>query len=556
MSEAKKSKVVRVHRQAIAMYADVRRHLAVRPEDGILFLLDYERALNELGFTLSKGMRAHLSKQFPGTSEYKKECYRRIKGGAQPPFSITLSLGEFDNNGLAADRIGSTPVQGESIVSQAVPKVAHVGTFKDASMASGFSVLIQLSDNIINRALKAAYDASLFPRHWEGKLIHKWPQIQVDTTCSYSLDLSLPTVDFDTAYYDGVAVNLELKGSISLDFNILKLSNPTDSEYQKALTIQVDCSVRGVGTAKVTPFGGSKSAVSLDLKEVRDLKITLTNAFPENLSDYLSQLLRRIIRTKFKETGPTPMTFGFDNAQRSGIPIRAIGTRIRPPANGLPGTLAIALDTTGNGDATVIPHIIPSGNHYAIVITREFLIGQVWPAVGKPQFPFDAGDGVTVYNPNLDMQEGYIWFEVDAKKDITCLPSIHAHASVRLGFQSFLDGKIYRTRLLPLQKPDVELNFWDELFYVFVGGLLGSAVGLGEVAVVVLIVLVRILEDKLGTDAGEKIRGFSVGFEEKIPGTDIIIAASTPVQPQIHYDRIFGFGDAVFYQAPRLSEGS
>ena len=543
----RRRKTIRVHQQAVEMFEHVKQHLAENPRDGVLFLLDYEEALRSLGYDLSAGMREHLARQFPPTNPEKKALYCRLCNGEQFPIDLRLDLplkpGPFAE--------GEKPVR---TVAAAAPQEAAAANAHSLSRANpaGYSVLLQLSNDLINRALSTAYDSNTFRHHWADQDSWHWDELAIDLQISYSLDLAKPTVDFNTDVPEGIAFTLAVSGTITLAAEIWQLLYPQQQEYQQTIPTQVNANVSAIATAQIgpNPDQAGQSAVFLSLANITNIWATLSDAsLPTDLAKFLAALITRIVHVELGRQGTIPLTFGFESLKRSGVNITRITTHILPPAGGAPGSLSIGIDTFSppRGNILKISNIIPSGSSYGMVVIQSFLIGQVWPEQKAAQFPIDAGSGISIHDPELQMREGELWFQVQATKDMgSCLPDVNATGTVDLGFHAYQVNQIWQTQLNPLHDPDIDVDFWDQVFYSAIALLLGDVVGLGPILMIVLNIIIAILEGWASAKVTDRVRGFSVGFSEKIPGTNITASASTPVQPEIHADQIYGYGDAVF----------
>lgn len=566
-SEAGQRKVIRLHHQALEMAADVEAHLRRHPRDGVLFMIDYGRALNDLGYELSKGMRLHLARQLPAPCSPDNRIYDFVKAGGKLPFELDIHV-RAPVEATASEPVhgagavgGAGPPRGPLIASRpadrAPPSAAEVTAAAAATGASdsaaGFGVLIQLSDHLVNRALGAAYDAGLFPKQFDARLPLQWEEYQLEATARVELALQKPALDFDTHFAEGVGLTIGVTGAAELSMTLLQLLSPTHAEFQDTIRFDIRASARIVVTAEIRPAGGNQSAVFLDLRDLRDVSVDLTTAdLPAELVGFLESVIVRVLRTEFASHAATPVSFKFDHDFRAGVPLAAVRSRVRPPGNNVAGTLSIGFDTIGQADPAAIDHIIPAGSHFALVTTRDFLLEQAWPVAKAKFFPggeMHPDDGVTVRKPYLDMRDGdggHVFFQAEVEKAVDCLPDPTATVKVKLRFTAFQDPEgVWRTRLDTIGDPDVDMDFWDQVFYTFVGGLVFGAMG-----IIVVTILIEVLEDVAGHKAGDLFETFNVGFREKIPGTNIVVAASTPIEPSVNSRRIYAFGDAAFLVQP------
>ena len=207
---------VRVHRQAITMFRAVSEHLERHPKDSILFAINYERALSDLGFTLSQGMATHLAAQLPAPAPDSDELYEAIKNGElKSPVDLQIAFG---SNPTALDSVSvtlaarNTPLIGASSDSK-VSSVIGVGPVKSAIPAAsqlltdatigGFSVLLQMTEEFSNKIVKAAYESGLLKNHWEGKIALPSNDFFIDVETNYEVDVRLPKISFDTPFENG-----------------------------------------------------------------------------------------------------------------------------------------------------------------------------------------------------------------------------------------------------------------------------------------------------------------------------------------------------------------
>lgn len=556
MASATQRKVVRVHRQAMDMLSVVRHHLQRFPQDSALFAIDFERALRDLGFDLSRGMREHLLERLPRPVPGGGELYEAVKEGRVAlPAQIGIRLGPPPNEqeavGLGTGDLDA-PISREVSVlpANAAPAIARRVPPKPGT--GGYSVLVQLTDNIINRIIGVAYDQNLIPHHWSGSYQADWPVLQVEIDADYDVDVQKPAIDFDTTYDNGVALNLAATAKLKLTFSYLDFPSGTVPSLSDKLTVDVKVTARAVGTAEIRTDASGKAAVYLNLKDLQNLDLQISGAaVPPLVEELVRAAIERIAQTELADI-KLPLTFGFDRNSRAGVPIVKAASRIRRPDNGRPGTLSIAIDTTNSGDPTTIPHIIPAGDHFGFVTTKYFLVKQAWPIVRDREFP-RMEQGLRIHDPEFDLRDYYIYFRVKATKEIDCLPDVNVDATVYLQFEALPKDKdgVQRTRLKAIYK-DIHMDFWDQLFYtLLVGVLLGPlGVGVGVIGMIAFNVIIAVLEGMGETALGNKIQESSVGFRDKIPGTNIIVEASTPIAPTIYNDLIFGFGDAAFYPEP------
>ena len=557
MGATTQHKVIRVHRQAMRMLDIVRRHLERFPQDGALFVIDFERALRDLGFDLSHGMREHLLKQLYSPIPDGGDLYEAVKQGRVTlPAQIRITFGPVPAGGKLTGADPNGP--GVPLTRASLPEGAEEKSGADARAVppkpgtGGYSVLVQLDDNIINRIISVAYDENLIPHSWNGVYQVEWPQLRMKIGAEYVVTVAKPTIGFDTIYVNGVALNLDATAKLRLTFLYLDFPAGAVPSLSDNLEVDIRISARAVGTAEIRNSGPDNAAVYLNLVDLKliDVKIAPTT-LPPLVQQLIQAAIERIVQT---EVAPIvlPLSFDFERVRRAGVPIR-VASRIRQPVGGTRGTLSIAVDTDPfGGDPSTIPHIIPDQCHFGFVTTRHFLVDQAWPIVRDQQFPMTQ-QGVQIHDPQLDLKDYYIYFFVKATKDITCLPSLNADVTLNLQFESFQDQKngvgVYRTRLKVIYD-DVDLSLFDKLFYsVLLFLILGpvGGVGVGLIGVVALNVVIAVLEGKAETDLSNTIQASSVGFRNKIPGTNIVVEASTPIAPTIYSDLIFGYGDAAFY---------
>jgi len=546
--------VVRVHRQAMEMFRDVQRHLKQYPEDAILFALDYEKALGELGYRFSRGMQEHLKSRLPATNEQKQALYRRIKNGEAPPFDFRIQFSglseETESPPTTPAHLAFAPKPPAANAIKPTGRVSLVPEMNALAGSPDFSVVIQITETFLNSAVGAVYDTGLLPGKFAGTQTITSDSLKIAVDVGYNIDIDKPTISLNTPYDDGIAFNLAIHGTAEADVDILQFISPTHSDYRQQLNVSFSAQATLVATVRIAPVANQESAVYADFRSIRDLNITINDtALSPSLDVFLAVLLERILLTKLGDVGQVPLTFQFNNFQRSGIAIKKIFSRILPPLGTSPACLAIAFDTFGDCVVTSITNLVPSGAGFAFTTSRRFLLNQVWPQVLLPQIPTE-DNGVQIKNPSLDMQNGYLFVSVDFEKDIDCLPSITGTASAKLAFSvtKGTDG-IYRGSLITLGNPDIEISVWDQIFYGILVGILGNAIVPGSFSIfaVLTVVLIQVFQDVLGGDASNVIDSFSIGFKQTIPGTHIIAEASTPQAPQIATNQIFAYGDAAFY---------
>lgn len=550
-------KVIRVHRQAMGMLSIVRRHLEKFPQDGVLLIIDFERTLRDLGFDLTSGMRKHLlARLYPPVPD-GGELYEAVKEGhVKLPAQVRLNLGPSPSagelTGVNPDGPG-VPISRMDPLGPPEHLARPVAAFAPVSAkpgTAGYSVLIQLDDDIINRVISTAYDARLIPHQWNGTYQTGWPALNVQIVATYSADVAKPTIDFKTNVVNGVALNLKVHVKLILTFNYQPLGSLPG--FSDTLPVEVDISARAIGTAELKNTTATRAAVYLNLITLQNLQVTLAGTtLPPAVEDLVSAVIQRIAQTELGRV-VLPLSFDFEQIQRAGVPITVVASRIRAPSGVNPGSLTIAIDTTGAGDPTSIPNIIPATDHFGFIATRTFLIDQAWPIIASQEFPTEQ-QGVKIHDPVLDLRDNFIYFFVKATKEIDCLPDVNADVTVKMVFESFQESGVFRTRLKSLGDPDISIDFWDRLFYTVLFGLILGAVGgvgIGIIGMIAFNVVIAVLEGKGETAIGNAIQKSSVGFKDKIPGTNIVVEASTPIAPTVYSDMIFGYGDAVFYVEP------
>ena len=512
-------------------------------------------ALGDLGFDLTHGMREHLIKQFYTPDPAAGPLYEAVKEGRVTlPAQVRLSLGpapvrgeltgvDPDGPGVPITRVvAPTSLKTSKAMAPAIPPEPGTG---------GYTVLLQLTDAVINSIIGVAYDDNLIPHEWSGSYHLAWQFLGMEVDADYQLNVQKPTIDFNTPYVNGVALNLAATAKLTLTFSYLDF--PTGSLPSVTDTLEADITLSGrvVGTAEIRSVNPGQGAVYLNLVALEALTVTVSGpSFPPLVQQLIQSAIERIIQTEVAGI-PMPMSFLFNTQNRAGIPITALASRIRPPAGGNPGTLSIAIDTkaTPTGDPTKIPHIIPTSSEFACIATRDFIIGQVWPAV--VQYIPKEEAGFKISNPFLTMENYDLYFSVHASKDITCLPSINADVVVKAQFALLPPDQngVQRARLNAIYE-DVSMDFFDQLFYTVLLGLLCGILGgplAGLIAMVAVNVVIAVFEDIAEVDIGNSINETSIGFRDKIPGTDIVVDASTPQAPTIYADLIYGYGNAVFY---------
>jgi hypothetical protein len=555
MAATTKRKVIRVHRQAMGMLEIVRRHLDRFPEDSALFAIDFERALGDLGFDLTHGMREHLIKQFYTPDPKAGQLYDAVKDGhVTLPAQIRLTLGPApvkgeltgvnpDGPGVPITRVVPPT---ESALSKAIrPAVPpEPGT-------GGYTVLLQLTPAVVNNIIGVAYDENLIPHDFNGSFHLAWQFLRMEIDADYQLEVQKPTIDFNTPYLNGVALNLAASAKLSLTFSYFDFPTGSLPSVTDTLEADVTLSARVVGTAEIRSVGSSKGAVYLNLVALEALTVTVSGpSFPPLVQQLIQSTIERLIQTEIAGM-QAPLSFSFNMQNRAGIQITALASQIRPPAGGNPGTLSIAVDTkkTPTGDPTKIPHIIPSGCEFACIATKDFIIGQVWPTV--IQYIPKEESGFQISNPSLTMENYDLYFSVHAHKDITCLPGIDADVVVKAQFALVPPDQngVQRARLNAISD-SVSLSFFDQLFYTLLLGLLCGILGgplAGLIAMVAVNVVIAVLEDIAEVNIKNSVNQSSIGFRDQIPGTNIIVEASTPQAPTIYADMIYGYGNAVFY---------
>ena len=337
---------------------------------------------------------------------------------------------------------------------------------------------------------------------------------------------------------------------VELGFGIKGLADTNVPTYVDNVEIALDIECTVIVSAALKATDESKGAMFMDLRDVRDFTLRINDSeLDSQVLEFLEALLERVIRVNLEAQKEIPLTFLIDLEQRAGVPIYEVASRIRGPEREQSGTLSIGIDTYNSGDPEKIGHIVPHGSGFGCVISRGFFLEQAWPRVRSRFFPHWVDRRTKIWRPKMDLRDGHVWFYVEARRRMDCLPDVDATAKVKLVFRAFRgpNGE-WRTRLVAPGKPDVEVDFWDRLFYTFVVGLLGSTLGLGMIGMIVLNVLIAIFEDKTETNIANKLQEASVGFRERIPGTNIVAAASTPIAPTITRRRIFAHGDVVFVE--------
>ena len=224
-------------------------------------------------------------------------------------------------------------------------------------------------------------------------------------------------------------------------------------------------------------------------------------------------------------------------------------SRVRPPTEGIPGTLTIGIDTTNKGDVSAVNHIVPPGEDFALITTKEFLVDKVWPVYAKR---FRHRDGrVTIDNPKLDLRQGHIRVKVDAEYDVPCLPDVNATATAALVFEVVKSEEVWFSRVVLRDDPKVRVDPRDRFFYSILLGVLLALIGLGGAVLnaVIVNVIIGVLSDEVGEGVGEDFEGFSVGFRKAIPGTNVVASTSTETPPTVTREGITAFGKVVFSES-------
>lgn len=529
------------HSDAQAMFAVVSDHLRKYPRDASLFAIDYRQALADLGFHISPPIRSHLAAQFSAPGKRSSALYKRIRGGTKPQVDFLIS---FDTS---TDNIQGSAASPGGGASEASPTSVVETNAVSATNNAGFGVVVQLTDHIINRIFTIAYKEDLIKKKWEGSLLSEWTEYGVEVESRYEFNLAQPTISFDTSFEEGVAAHIGLSGFVEVEFGIFPLLSPTHREFQQTMRIDIAVELTAIGTAVISPTTDQRHAVFLDLRDLRDLEIAINNQdLSENILSFLRALLLRLARTHLAEQPPIPLSFDVETVQRAGVPIIAVWSRILSGHGSRPGTLSICLDTTGQGDPKAIEHIVPPGSGFALLATRNFLLNQVWPLRRNSMFPHRDGR-VTIHNPQLDLKQGHIWSRVEAVYKVNCLPDIDARATARMNFVAFRHDDVWLSRINPVGDPDIELDPGDRIFYTVIAGFLLSLFGIGSVVsnALILNIIIEALLGRVEQQAGEALKGFNIGFRDRIPDTNIVVAASTPIVPAVTPEGITAHGDVV-----------
>lgn len=558
--------VVRVHRQALEMGRALRAHLEASPRDSILFLIDWERALRDIGYELSKGMREHLARQrpLPAPQPGATELYDYVLRGGDLPFRFQGNIrisGLQEKNGPIRSSSSINPSIGRVPISSAASSSTSPQSATAAAMipnTAGYSVIIQLTEDAINGALAVAYNFNLFPHRFGGSFHLPWADYHVDSDVSFEFNLGRPSISFSVTdgLPDMVKLSVSLTGKVALDMTILQYFSPTHTEYSGHVEVAFQAECELIVAARILDVNTEESAVFLDWRDIQTIALHFTSIdVPADLEEYLRRLIQRILRTQLHNHPLTPLSFKFNRSQRAGIRLTSVASRIIPAQSGRSGALTIALETiSGSGRIDLVTNIIPPGEDFAVVSTRYFLIEQAWKLVARPKLLQYQHPDVAFGDAQMDLlSSGRIWLWVKGEEHKTCF-EVDFTADTEVVFELFPEGRtcydpatgqqhpcdINRTRLKPVRGPEVHISTVARILLSIIGGLI-----LGPVGAIIVNIIIEILEDRIGSAAGDMAESFSIGFYQEIPNTPITIAASCN-QAVIQQDGIYATGNVKF----------
>lgn len=519
-------------------------------------MVDYRSALHALGMDLSDEIDAHLGNVLRRAKlcpEPNTVLYEEIRQGKLPPMEALIRLRPPE-----ALRTTSTPAPTELDSHPLAAKAAEIQDYRTAvpvEESRGFSVVVQITQEAVDDIVGEAFNSGQIRSVWEDNELVPWEEVGLETEVSYRIELKPPKISLDAPFENGVTLILGASASVVLDLNLLDLLSGTSSEYRQQLKIELDVGITIVASIKVdnasTP---GKSAVFVNLRDIRDLSITLNDSsLPEPITNFLEALILRIAEREAWDQKEIPLSFDMESAERAGVPIVAVRSKIIPPSAGRPGSLTLALDTTNEGQINDIQYFVPQGQDFAFITTKRFLIDQVWPRQKAGKFPIKDGD-LEIHSPHLALGNGYLFAQVEASYEVfdNCLGSWHVDATARVwsGFEPFQHQGIWYVRPYNI-RTDIDIDDWDQfIIETILGGLL-ALIGIGGPfvrAVIVKIVMEALIghaEDELADEIG----GFNFGIRAEIPDTRRLAISSTPVAPAITRGGVTAFGNLSFIDA-------
>ena len=186
-----------------------------------------------------------------------------------------------------------------------------------ATSNAGFCVLVQLTDEVVNRTVEVAYDSGLIRKEWKDSRLVDWPDYGIALEIEYELELGRPKVHFDSGIEDAIAVEVGLRGQVNLEAQVADPEKASERRIESA-RIDLELSVTCVASARLAPTKKKKQAVFLDLADLRDLNVEFGDvALSSDVSAVLRSVLLGIVRKRIKEQEKIPLSVDFESARRA-----------------------------------------------------------------------------------------------------------------------------------------------------------------------------------------------------------------------------------------------
>lgn len=517
----------------------IQKTLSEKDSAKTLFLLNAERFFFYSGLNISPGYKKHILKKMPHPTLGTKILYQAVFDG-EVTFNNEVEI-YFEPQKELKEKPPDTELN-------------------DPLPGS----LIQISEEVVQGIIDEQFRADQFETHWVGELELDWTEYSTKTIAKFDLSVIEHKVRLDPNR-NTVVIQLKIKGTISLVIKILNLDNPNNLDYSETITFDVETNIDAQGPPCMEKTNGDFGAVFIKINDESTMKVHDIKVFNSVMSDelkvYLEKAVYRIAKVQLAKFKRIAVSYEFDRTKRNGTtPESFIPKIVGSPPGALRNSNALSMSWTfpGNtGEAKV--NLIPGGADYYVRLNRK-LIDFLFLTL-KPSEPFKAYESgsTTVWMDGLKlaMKNGY--FEVDAHAWIAvkCLPDPDAYAKVKLNFESFEEidegVTVFHTRLHSVGDPEIRMSIWDRILYsliglIFVGSIFGAE--LAFVIVVLLNVFISMLEHNGGIWAGNAIGSIETGMKGKIPGTNYIALATTPVAPVITEEDVTASGSVKLIPVP------
>lgn len=544
------------HEELQEVITRVGKILQSHPQKALLFMVDYQSAIRDLGFELSDDVDQHLGQVLRKAKlcpKPNRQLYEDLTSEKVAPIEVFAWLQE--SNGQSTTFPKNLPKHQSDKLAKKAAEIQDPKQAVSIANACGFSVIIQITQDAVDEIVREAFEFEKNQWVWEKEELFLWKEVGLNAEVQYRLELKQPKVTLGNSAVDEVSVSIGALADVVLDLDFVDLPGQRKSDRPHKFPLRAGVEITFLASVKIGPAATvGKSAVFADLRGIRGLRIKLNNnTLPHQAASFLEELLERIAIIHFWEQKVIPLSFEVDAIERAGIPIKSLHTKIIPPGPNFPGTLTLALDTTGKGKINSVQYFVPSGKNFAFVTTKEFLIDQVWPYQASNYFPKKDGD-LELHNPSLELGKGYFQARVNATYEVfdgECA-SWHVDAVARVwsGFEPFEKEKIWYVRPYRI-KTDIDIDAWDQFIIASIlGGFLmllgiGGMVARSVIARIIMNAIIGLAEDEIT----EQIGGFNFGIRAVIPGSRRLAISSTPVAPAISPEGISAFGTLSFIDA-------